>query len=602
MAAGDSQDWRERAARLRQEGKLEEAVQAGHRAVEDGPGDARAWSELAHALRLAGYLSEAAAAAARAIEVGPRLAGAWFNRAAVLLAQGDAANSIEAARKALELDPGFAEAWSNLGGALAATGDSAGEIAAYRRALSINPELAPVWSNLGNALREGGEAAAAVAACRKAVELDPGLAEAWSNLGNALLENGEHEEALLSCQTALRLAPGLAEAWSALGGALLAMRRYDEAVHAHRKSVEYRPASADLHFNLGMTLQHCGRSAEAIPSLRRALEVEPDHAEAHFELGLALLVTGQLREGWAEYEWRWRRPGAEPKRHDFAPWDGDASRPRRLLVWGEQGIGDQILYGSLIAELAASPLALTLEVDRRLAPIYQRSLPRVAVVPRREPLAFDANVHDCQVPMASLGRSLRPSFESFPRRAFVKPDTARVNEYRRRMAGGPATIGISWRSANREFGSFKSTELSDWLEILRVPHARFVDLQYGDTTSERQSLERETGVRIEHWPDLDLAEDLDGLAALCVACDLVVTVSNVTAHIAGAAGCSVWLIAPKGNGRLWYWFSGRSDSPWYPAVRLFDQALPGSWRETLDAVASELAGFVHRRPPRAPQA
>jgi tetratricopeptide (TPR) repeat protein len=592
-----AQDWREQAARSRREGRLEEAVHAGRRAVEQAPGDAQAWSELAHALRLGGDLHEAKAAAARAIEIGPRLASAWFNWGAVLLAQGDAARSIEANRKALELDPGFVEAWSNLGGALAAGGDKAGEMDAYRRALAIDPNLAPVWSNLGNALREAGQPTEAVSACRRAVELDPDFAVAWTNLGNALLEHGEHEAALQSCQTALRLAPGVAEAWSALGGALHAMRRYDEAVRVQQRAIEIRPASADLHFNLGMTLQHCGRHEEAILPLRRALEIEPDHVEAHFELSLALLVSGQLREGWNEYELRWHRAGAQARRHQqLPPWSGDRSIPCRLLVWGEQGIGDQIVYGSVIEDLLPTPLAITLEVDQRLVPLYRRSFPSLSVVPPQASRAASSGSYDYQAPLASLGRWLRPSFESFPRRAFLKPEPTRVNEYRRRMGGGrAAVVGVSWRSANREFGSFKSTHLDDWLEIVKVPHARFIDLQYGDTAGERESLVRKAGVRIGHLPDLDLTEDLDGLAALCAGCDLVVTVSNVTAHIAGAVGCPVWLIVPKGNGRFWYWFSSRSDSPWYPSMRIFDQVVPGSWRETLDTVARELAAFVKAR-------
>jgi tetratricopeptide (TPR) repeat protein len=592
---GKTPQWREQAAALRGQGRFADAARACRRALELAPDDARAWSELAHALRLDERVEEAKEAAARALALDPALAAAWFNWGAILLALGDAERSIEAYRKAVGLDPGLAEAWSNLGGALAALGDRCGEIAAYRRALAINPGLAPVWSNLGNALREAGQLAEAVSACRKAVELDPDFAVAWSNLGSALLESGEHEEALRSCQTAVRLVAGLGEAWSGLGGALQAMRRYDEAIRAHEKAVEIRPASADLHFNLGITLRHCGRNTEAIPPLRRALELEPDHAEAHFELSLALLNTGRLREGWDEYEWRWRRPGAHRWHSDLAAWQGDTRKPCRLLVWAEQGIGDQILYGSMLAELASSPLTLAVEVDRRLVPLYQRSLPQVALLPRQAPPAADPAAYDCQVPMASLGRWLRPSFEGFPRRAFLKPDPSRADEYRRRLGGGgAAVVGVSWRSANREFGSFKSTELGDWRGILEVPRARFVDLQYGDTAGERESLEK-AGGRIEHLPDLDLMEDLDGVAALCAACDLIVTVSNVTAHVAGAVGCPVWLIAPKGNGRPWYWFSGRSDSPWYPSVRIFEQSIPGSWGEPVDAIARELAAFVKTR-------
>ena len=165
--------------------------------------------------------------------------------------------------------------------------------------------------------------------------------------------------------------------------------------------------------------------------------------------------------------------------------------------------------------------------------------------------------------------------------------------YRARLRGEGATrlVGISWKSVNPEFGRSKSQALADWREILRVPGARFIDLQYGDTARERSRIAQGSGARIEHLPDLDLHDDLEGLAALCAACDLVITASNVTAHVAGALGRPVWLTAPQGGGRLWYWFSGRADSPWYPSMRIFNQLVSGSWRETLDAVARELRAY-----------
>jgi hypothetical protein len=264
-------------------------------------------------------------------------------------------------------------------------------------------------------------------------------------------------------------------------------------------------------------------------------------------------------------------------------------------LWAEQGIGDQILHGSMIADLASSALAVTLEVDRRLVPLFRRSFPRVTLVPYKTPPAAGAGDHDCQAPLGSLGRWLRPSFESFPRRSFLEPDPRRRDEYRHRLTGERTVVGISWKSANREFGPHKSMALRDWLPILRVPCLRFVDLQYGDTASERRDAEQHAGARIEHLPDLDLHGDLDGLAALCAACDLVITTSNVTAHVAGALGRPVWQMVPTGIGRLWYWFSNRADSPWYPGMRLFDQTAPGRWRETLGAVARELAAFVPAR-------
>lgn len=594
-----SPDRLSRARRMRVEGRLAEAVAASREILERTPGNAAAWSELAHALRWQNEMVEARAAATRAIELAPRLAGAWFNLGAIEVAEGDTVRGIGSYRKALELDPHFAEAWSNLGDALGLAGDRSAEIDAYRRAIAINPRLAPVWSNLGNAMLGSGHIGEALLAGRRATELDPGFAAGWSNLGNALRECGEHDEAVAACETALRLSPKLAEAWSTVGAALRALGRYEEAVQAHRTAIEIQPEMAHHHYNLGLTLQHCDRLPEAIESLRRALDLEPEDAVAHWDLSFTLLGSGQLPEGWKEYEWRWRRPQARAKRYEFTPWDGNPSKPRRLLLWAEQGVGDHILYGSLLDDLVTSPLRLTLEVSPRLVSIYQRSFPQITVIPQMEPPATDPSAYDCQAPLGSLGQWLRGSFESFPRhRGYLKADRSRVEAYRRRVRENaqPAqhVIGVSWKSANEEFGSRKSLSLLDWDRILRVPGVRFVDLQYGDTAGERAVVEPRTGTRIEHLPDLDLYDDIEGLAALCAACDLVITVSNVTAHVAGALGCPVWLLAPRGNGRLWYWFSGRSDSPWYPSMRIFSQPSPGDWHGVLAEVARDLPAFIGR--------
>jgi tetratricopeptide (TPR) repeat protein len=567
------------------------------RVLEGEPQNARAWCQLAHALRWQDRLDEARAAATRAIELAPGMAPAWFSLGAVQAAQGDAPVGIESYRRALELDPGLAEAWSNLGELLGAAGDKAGEIDAYRRAVSANPQLAPVWSNLCNAMLEAGRAGEALAACQRATDLDPDFAAGWNNLGNALHACGRNDEAVAACERALKLAPELAEAWSTLGAALHGLGRLEEAVGAHLRAAAIQPKAAHHPFNLGVALQHAGCYTEAIAHLQRALALDPGHAQAHWDLAFALLASGQFPEGWEQYEWRWHRPSAGARRYEFTAWDGDASKPRRLLLWAEQGIGDHILYGSLLTDLASSPMRITLEVEPRLVSLYQRSFPQLAVIPQRDPPA-DPRDFDCQAPLGSLGRWLRTTFESFPRhRGYLKADMKRAEAYRARLRGdtGVRLVGIAWKSANQELGAKKSQSLLDWGQVLKVPDVRFVDLQYGDTARERAEVERQTGARIDHLPDLDLHGDIEGLAALCAACDLVITASNVTAHVAGALDRPVWLMAPQGGGRLWYWFAGRTDSPWYPSMRIFEQQVQGSWRETLDAVARELAALVTKR-------
>ena len=570
-------------------------VDACRRAIEAAPNDADAWSELAHALRQVGRLEEARHAATRAIENEPGLASGWFHLGAVQLALGETNQSIVANRKAVALDPEFAEAWSNLGGALGAAGDKTGEIESYRRALDINPRLAPVWSNLGSALLEIGKVKEAVSACTHAVELDPVLAAAWNNLGDALREHGQVEEAVRACERAVQLGPDSAVAWSNLGGALLERGSLEQSIAALERALELEPRYAPAILNLGVTYEQRQQDAAAVESYRRALEIDPNLAAAGLRLACMQLAHGNFSDGWAGYEWRLRERGALPGRFDFTPWAGDAAPGKRLLVWGEQGVGDEIMHSSMIPELVQSRMSITLETDPRLVTLMARSFPGATVVPRRTPPALDPAAFDCQTPLASLGRQLRRSYDAFPRhRGYLKADPALTESMsaRLRRAGSGTAIGISWISANRNVGAYKSSTLPDWAPVLRMPGFRFVDLQYGDTARARDEFKLRHGTEITHLDDIDLFHDLEALAALCAACDLVITVSNVTAHMAGALGKPVWLLAPVAKGRIWYWFSGRVDSPWYPSMRLFTQPSPGDWRAVLERVAEELAVFA----------
>jgi len=594
----DAGYWRELGVELRRGGRLAEAVDALRRALDHAPRDAQALNELAHAWRLQGNLDEARGAASSALEIAPGLAGAWFNLGAVQVAQGETVRGIESYRKALELDPDFAEAWSNLGGALGASGDTSGEIGAYQRAVRIDPQLAPVWSNLGNALLEAGEIKDALSACKRAVELAPEFAAAWSNLGNALHEHGEHAEAVRACERALQLSPELAEAWSNLGCALLEQGAIEQSLAAHRRALELQPRNTRAYYNLGITHERCLQFEAAADSYQRAIEIDPAFTAARLKLAYVHLRRGDLSDGWAEYEWRWRDADAPAKRYDFASWNGDRRRGLKLLLWGEQGLGDRIIYASMIGELVEAGLRLTLETEPRLVTLMQRSFPGIQVVAEAGLPALARADFDVQAPLGSLGRWLRPSFDAFPKRtAYLKVDAKLAGMFvaKLRRSTPEKVVGISWRSVNREIGAYKSSTLVDWVPILKTPGFSFVDLQYGDTADAREDLRQRYGLGITHLDDVDLYNDLEALAALCEACDLVITVSNVTAHMAGALGKPVWLLVPQWRGVLWYWFSGRSDSLWYPSMRIFRQSEPGAWRPLLDQVADELSALATKR-------
>jgi hypothetical protein len=262
------------------------------------------------------------------------------------------------------------------------------------------------------------------------------------------------------------------------------------------------------------------------------------------------------------------------------------------LIWGEQGLGDEILYASMVPELTELAQSVVLEVEPRLVKLFSRSFAGVSVVghshePYRGPFA-------AQEPIAGLGKYFRSDWQCFPARehGYLVADNDRAADLRRRLRAD-IVVGLSWGSQNPKFGKAKSAPLQDFAPVLRWPCCRFVDLQYGDTAGERATVERETGVHIEHLDDIDNTRDIDGLAALISACDLVVTVSNVTAHLAGALGKPTWVLVPSGNARLWYWFKEGEHSPWYPRVRLRRQSLGQSWAELISSIANEISADVN---------
>lgn len=558
------------------------------------PHGAEELTALASSLRSQGEYAAAKEAALRAVRAQPDNAAAWFNLAAARAALREWAESEDGYRKALALRPRYAEAWSNLAGLLQVSGRQEEAIAAYWNGIAANDRLAPIWSNLCNALCDAGRLEEAERAGRRAVEVDPEFVPAWVNLGRALHAANRSAEALNVCRHAIGLAPRLADAWSGLGHALMGLRRFDEAVDAYGKAAALQPGNAHLHANLGVALRRMGSSDAAVQTLRRALELDHGNHFASWNLANALLEQGALAEGWQHYDARWKRPDAPPRR--FAA-KGGKPTSGRALIWGEQGVGDEILYAGMAAEVAGRGVDVTLAADKRLVGLFRRSFPGLNVCGREDPSHWHGQAFDHILPSGDLCAWLRRDWTAFPdHRGYLKADAARTALYRnlleQRSGASALIVGIAWRSRNPEFGAEKSAALADWGPLLRVPRTTFVNLQYGDVGAECDQVGQRLGVRLVRLPEPDLHDDLDGLAALQAACDLIITTSNVTAHLAGALGRPGWVLLPRRIGRLWYWFHHRNDSPWYPSLSLIPQSRDGEWAGAMEAAAERLRGMV----------
>jgi Flp pilus assembly protein TadD len=585
---------------LHRAGRLAEAEAAYRDALRRAPRDGEVMHLLGVLQHQSGRVSEAAETLRAAARLRPGHPETLRVLGVALAGAGRLAEAARALEDAARAAPGSATIRSDLATALTRLAD-AGEgdvLALRRRARDAAPELPWTWLNLGNALSAAGRTGEAEAALREGLRRDPGDPEIRLSLAGALFDLEREEEAVAEYRSALRRVPGDVRALIGLGASLRRLDRHDEAAEAYREALERAPRDPRVLMNLGGLHADAGRTAEAVSCFDRGLDLAPGMADLRVARGRERLVLGDFAGGWADMEWRWdAREAGEPRgRHPQPDWDG-APPPGRLLVWAEQGPGDQILYGTMLPDLLAAGVRCLVEAEPRLVPLFLRSLPGAEVVPRTDPPRPETRAPDiaAQVPFAGLGRFLRTAPEAFlGRGAYLAPDPALRDALRRRyrdLAGGGPAIGVSWRSARHKMARRKSVALADLAPVLRLPGAVAVDLQYGDTADERAALAEASGLRVFRDPGIDPLRDLDGFAAQVAALDAVVTTSNTAAHVAGALGIPTWLLAPPPSAAFWYWRHPGDRSLWYPSVRVLRRPPSGPDRRA-EAAAGEIADLL----------
>ena len=519
---------------------------------------------------------------------------ARYNRALIILQSGD----LERARKEIDhvltLAPAMPFALAMKARMLGGDGQISQAVELLRTALNNDPANAAIRILLGEALYKIGEFSEGAHEIEQVLAQDPRNSRAIV----LLAEIKAHNKAFDESESLLRRAVAAGgKDYTVLNNLAIAVRsqgRLAEAIELYRQAIPLAPDNPEAYNNLGSALYVSGRDAEAESAYREALRVAPAYGQTHKNLGIMLLAQGRFRDGWREYAWRIERGDPEQRRRiEIAPlWDGKPIDGGRLLVWREQGVGDELLYASMLPDLVAAKLDFVFECDGRLVPLFHRSFPDLDFVPFDiEPDArITADNLAAQCPLSHLGQFFRNDFGDFPaRNGYLTADPEQSAALRKRYVrnGGPV-IGVSWRSKAEIGAGLKSSALSQWGALLKRPDTIFVNLQYGDCTAEIAEAGQLFGVEIICDPEIDSLSDLDSFAAQVSAMDMVISTSNTTVHMAGALGVPVWTLLPKGGLTLWYWFRGHDVSPWYPSMRLFHQKIQGDWGELLQRIRNEL--------------
>jgi Flp pilus assembly protein TadD len=507
--------------------------------------------------------------------------------------------AVKLIREALRFKPDDPVVQTNLAVALHALGRNTEALEHTEVAIALEPQSLHVVMNRAIVLLDLHRWAEAAPCCELWARLDPNNAEAHRGLGDCYARQGLRRQAVGPYAKSLSLEPDAVEVANNLGACLAEQGQRTEALAVLCHVVERHPDNAAAWANLGVAAKNLGDLNTALRSFDRALMLEPAHVNARWNRSLCLLGKGRLAEGWVDYEGRWKasehcqeRPFPQPR------WDGSNPAGKTILVWLEQGLGDRILFASMLPDLARAGAHSILECDLRLVKLFARSFPDAEVVPDTEPPHPRTGQPDIdfQIPAGSLARWFRPNLDSFPKRSgYLVPDAVEVTRWRKRLAalGEGLKVGICWRSGqSRAMRSAFYSQLNQWGPILTIPGIHCVNLQYDDCREELREAERLFGSRVHAWNDMDLKNDQDGLAALMTALDLVISAGTAVDALAGAVGVPAWVLT-RGIGD--WWGLGTNHCPWNLSIRPFSCGAAEPWEPMIARMAGELGRLAEDR-------
>jgi tetratricopeptide (TPR) repeat protein len=568
--------------------RLDSAIAHYRQVLRLEPNHFEAHTNLGVALQQRGDLQAAERHLRRSLELNPNHVPTWFNLGNLLSQRRDLDGAIAAYQSALSLNPNHFGAHNNLGNASWQKGELDAAILHFQHTVRLEPQNPLTHNNLGNALQQQGQLELAMAHYRQALALQPESPGIYYNQGNAHRKLQQHEAAIACYQKSLELQPDQPLVLNNLALTYQDQQNYDQAVSYFQRAVTLKPDYVEAHSNLGVALQRVHDLKGAIVHCRKAIKLAPQFADAHYNLASALLTQGNFLEGFAEYEWRltcWNSP--QPS------WDGSSLDGKTILLRAEQGFGDTIQFIRYLPLVAALEGEIVLEVQPELVRLFQ-NLPQVRhLVAQGNPLpSFDVHA-----PLLSLPHLLKTTARTIP--ASVPYLSLPPEPFQLPHPAAPRLkVGIAWASgyqSNSEplrLYKMRSCPLSLFLKLRSVPNVELYSLQVGQDGADLYLQNQESQIHNLSRQLQDFADTAAAIAQL----DLVISVDTAVAHLAGAMGKPTWVLLAFSPD--WRWMLNRSDSPWYPTLRLFRQEQPGDWHGVMAKVVQALGQFTAINPPR----
>ncbi|MBX3423599.1 MAG: glycosyltransferase family protein [Pirellulaceae bacterium] len=424
---------------------------------------------------------------------------------------------------------------------------------------------------------------------RRVIALQPNDANAWCYLGIALHDQRHYQQAVESYQRALQLQSKFPIALNNLGNSLRYVGQFEEADQCFQKAITLQPNYFNAYKNRGTLHAWNGNLDLALQYYGQALELSPQDAELHRNLGVIYLLQGRFAEGWTQYRWRWR-VGDLNRLPSIPVWDGTHPSGKAILLTAEQGLGDTlqfVRFAEILRQRGAktlihcqAALMALLQNNANLGPVYPNNL----AVP--QPM-------DVQCSLLDVADLLQLDLPTIPGMAGYIQPTQNLRQYWQATlpkSPGQFRIGIAWQgNPDHQADLYRSCPLSEFEAIARIDGVQLVSLQKGFGSQQLDQWRGPPIMRLDDSTDTSSGAFMD-TAAIMQSLDLVITSDTAIAHLGGALGVPTWIVlsfVPD-----WRWLLQRSDSPWYPSVRLFRQPSAGDWTNVFAAVERALVDVL----------
>ena len=579
---------------LKRLGRIEEAVECYKKAILLKPDYVQAYNNLGIVYKDRKQYEKAIKMFMKAKEIQPDHQNSYYNLALIKKEQGLDEEASEIFLKVLELNPEHTEAKYNAERTCNELGIKFNEKGNYKLALKyfkifteLQPSSAIGYYNMGNTYLDLKDLKSAETLFKSSLRVEPQFEAAHSNLGVVYRSLGQLKKSISSYKEAIKINPKNPNNYYNKAITFKQAGKIFEAEENYKKALLLDPKHIGSYHNLSLIYEQRGQIKEALSVAKNILKFEPNHPDTKHAIGKFSLQLGLFREGWRNYEYRWKifpgnKAGFPIQNKPF--WKGE--KGKTIVIWKEQGIGDQIICLSLIPEVQQMCSSLSVYIDPRLHSLCRRAMPNINIIPDEKSLKVQKC--DFHIPIQSIGRLIRNDISDFDRtvNGYLKADPQRVEAIRKELKlEGKTAIGISWKSFNTGYKT-KSICLRDMERMFAGLDIVLVNLQYGDVADEIKEFKEEAGIEVLQCASVDNREDLDGLAALIEACDLVVSTSNVTVHMAGALAKKTWVMLNYVP--IYYWLLERTDSVWYPTLTLYRQPILDDWGSVFSSIRSDL--------------